>query len=209
MLFTTDDARKIVAALGIQTDHLPAETLAQIAHDACRTDVLDSALRAFLLNKFALEIIRALSEAERAKLANRVAPHIVAVQQKRPPQWEVFIYSAEMKPAIRVLCPACRSTDGFFPLPDKVGAWGSAPMLEEQLKAAESFRFLHCGRKEEIPANVLAEFKRRIQPFCAGFSATAADYENARIQREIASTSSGTTTREDRIENPPLMPTLR
>ena len=210
MKFSTADAVKVVAALGIKTTGLTANQIDSIAHDATASSVLHDALQAYLMNRFAPEVIAALPESERARLANKLAPQIVAKQEGRPSQWQCIAFGAELKPCVRVICPACQTRDGFLPLEDRGITFTTYPTVKEQMDNARTWKFKHCGGREEAaPETTLLEFERRITPFCEGHRATAADMENAYNAQQSKLLSRGTTSREDRLENPPIIPTLR
>jgi len=188
--FTAREANEILVALGLDgVGNLAPHVYNSICDNALRMDTFHSRAQQYLHRHFAAEIIASMSVAEREALAKRAGGATYFKVKNIPSQWQVFIFSAEMKPAVRVLCPVCGHSDGFLPVPDKGITNKTYPSVEEQMAFARAYQFTHCGKKESAPQNTLAEYEKRIRPFCAGFQSTAGDYEQERIRREIASVS--------------------
>jgi hypothetical protein len=187
--FKTEEANKILAALGLEGVDLPPRLYNEICGNVLRMDVFHTRAEQYFHRRFAAEIILSMPEAEREQLAKRAGGATYYKAKKLPSQWEVIILGVEFKPAMRVICPACNQSDGFVPMADKGLINKTFPTIEEQMVYARMWIFKHCGKEERVPANVLAEYERRIKPFCHGYQATAADYEAERNQRATAALS--------------------
>src|SRR5260370_10769658 len=114
MTFSTDEANKILAALGLDgVGNLPPQIYNEICQNALHLDIFQTRAAQYFNRRFAAEIIAAMPEKEREQLAKRAGGATYFKAKKLPAQWEVIILGVEFKPAMRVICPCCNQSDGF------------------------------------------------------------------------------------------------